>query len=139
MTEGASLQKKTHRAAADTLGEVTGKVASLADDVGAKAGQQWDRLESIFEDRTAKALKKLGVPSSADMRALADRIDALSAQLEAHRASNATEAAPGKTAKRTTRAPSAAPVGKPATPTKRVALKAAATTAPRKRAPRKTA
>ncbi len=99
VTEGTSLQKKTHRAAADTLGEVTGKVASLADDVGAKAGQQWDRLESIFEDRTAKALKKLGVPTSADMQALVDRIDALSAQLETHRAASKARSTPKKTAK----------------------------------------
>ena len=103
VTEGASLQKKTHRAAVNTLDEVTGKVAGLADDVGAKAGQQWDRLESIFEDRTARALKKLGVPTSADMRALADRIDALTARLETHRVPSKSASAPKKTA--ATRAP----------------------------------
>ena len=35
----------------------------MAGDVTAKAGQHWDKLESIFEERTAKALNKLGVPS----------------------------------------------------------------------------
>jgi poly(hydroxyalkanoate) granule-associated protein len=79
--EGASLQKKTQSAAEERFGEVTEKMTSMADEVTARAGQHWDKLESIFEERTAKALKKLGVPSSKDVQALKDRIDALSAQL----------------------------------------------------------
>ena len=92
VSEGSTLQAKTQRVAADKLQEVTGKVSSLADDVGARAGQQWDKLESIFEDRTAKALRRLGVPTSADLKALADRIDALSAQLAADRSSRTPKA-----------------------------------------------
>src|ERR1017187_9495040 len=79
--EGATLQKKTQSAAEEKFGEVTSKMTSMADDVTAKAGQHWDKLESIFEERTAKALKKLGVPSSKDGQALKDRIGALTAQL----------------------------------------------------------
>ncbi len=79
--EGTSLQKKTQTVAEEKFGEVTSKMTSMADDVSAKAGQHWDKLESIFEDRTAKALKKLGVPSSRDVQALKDRIDALTAQM----------------------------------------------------------
>ncbi len=79
--EGASLQKKTHSAAEDRLGEVTQKMTSMAGDVSAKAGQQWDKLESIFEERTAKALKRLGVPAAKEVEALSARIDALTAQI----------------------------------------------------------
>jgi poly(hydroxyalkanoate) granule-associated protein len=79
--EGAALQKKTQSVAEEKFGDVTTKMTSMADDVTAKAGKQWDKLESIFEERTAKALKKLGVPSSRDVQALMDRIDALSAQV----------------------------------------------------------
>ena len=60
--EGTSLQKKTQSAAEERLGDVTTKMSSMAGDVSAKAGQQWDKLESIFEERTAKALKRLGEP-----------------------------------------------------------------------------
>jgi poly(hydroxyalkanoate) granule-associated protein len=60
--EGTSLQKKTQSAAEERIGEVTTKMTAMAGDVSAKAGQQWDKLESIFEERTAKALKRLGVP-----------------------------------------------------------------------------
>ena len=61
--EGSSLQKKTQGVAEDKISEVTSKMTSMAGDVTAKAGQHWDKLETIFEERTAKAMKKLGVPS----------------------------------------------------------------------------
>ena len=94
--EGASLQKKTQGVAEEKFGEVTSRMTSMADEVTAKAGQQWDKLETIFEDRTAKALKKLGVPSSKDMQALMDRIDALTAQV-ATRSRAAAKTAAAKT------------------------------------------
>lgn len=94
--EGASLQKKTQSVAEEKFSEVSGKMTSMAEDVQQKAGQQWDKLESIFEDRTAKALKKLGVPSAKDVQTLIDRVDALSAEL-ASRAKTAARRAAKKT------------------------------------------
>ena len=110
--EGATLQKKTQSAAEERFGDVSNKMSSMADDVTAKAGKQWDKLESIFEERTAKAMKKLGVPSSKDVEALMARIDALSAQVASgaksaarkSTARTAAKTAPRKAAaKRTTR------------------------------------
>ena len=77
--EGMSLQKKTQGLAEEKLGEVTGKMSAMADTVSAKAGQNWDKLEAIFEQRTAKALNKLGVPTAKDVDALVQRVDALAA------------------------------------------------------------
>ena len=79
--EGLSLQRKTQAVAEEKFGAVTGKMTSMAGDVQSKAGQHWDKLETIFEERTAKALNKLGVPSAKDVEALIKRIDALSAQV----------------------------------------------------------
>ena len=79
--EGSTLQKKTQSAAEEKIGEVTSKMTSMAGDVQARAGQQWDKLESIFEERTSKAMNKLGVPSAKDVAALVARIDELSAQV----------------------------------------------------------
>jgi poly(hydroxyalkanoate) granule-associated protein len=79
--EGASLQKKTQSAAEERLGEVTSKMTNMAGDVSAKAGQHWDKLESIFEERTAKALKRLGVPAAKELDALHARIEELSAKV----------------------------------------------------------
>jgi poly(hydroxyalkanoate) granule-associated protein len=96
--EGTSLQKKTQTAAEERLGEVTTRMTSMAGGVSAKAGQQWDKLEGIFEERTAKALKRLGVPAAKDLEALSARVEALSARVErlAKRttASTARKAAP---------------------------------------------
>ena len=79
--EGANLQKKTQAAAEERFNEVTNRMTSLADDAASRAGKQWDRLESIFEERTAKAMKKLGVPSAKDIEDLKARIEELSAQV----------------------------------------------------------
>ena len=79
--EGTSLQKKTQSAAEGKISEVTSKMTNMAGDVQAKAGQHWDKLESIFEERTSKAMHKLGVPSAKDVAAMVARIDALSAQV----------------------------------------------------------
>src|ERR1700709_2339979 len=97
--EGATLQKKTQSVAEEKFGDVTSKMSSMADDVTAKAGKQWDKLESIFEERTAKAMKKLGVPSSKDVEALMARIDALSAQVASGARSAARKSAPRSSAK----------------------------------------
>jgi len=94
--EGSALQKKTQSAAEERFGEVSNRMSSMADDVTAKAGKQWDKLESIFEERTAKAMKKLGVPSSKDVEALMARIDELSAQV-----AGSAKSAAKKTASRT--------------------------------------
>ena len=79
--EGANLQKKKQAAAEERFNEVTNRMTSLADDAASRAGKQWDRLESIFEERTAKAMKKLGVPSAKDIEDLKARIEELSAQV----------------------------------------------------------
>ena len=77
--EGLALQKKTQGIAEDKISEVTGKMSAMADTVTAKAGQNWDKLETIFEARTAKAMNKLGVPTAKDVDALVQRVDALAA------------------------------------------------------------
>jgi poly(hydroxyalkanoate) granule-associated protein len=79
--EGVTLQKKTQGLAEDKLGEVTGKMSAMADTVTAKAGQNWDKLEAIFEQRTAKAMSKLGVPTAKDVDALIKRVDDLAAKV----------------------------------------------------------
>ena len=99
--EGSVLQKKTTDAAEQRIGEVTGRVSSMADDVQAKAGQRWDKLESIFEERTAKALGRLGMPTAQEMQALEARVAALESR---GTASSARKAAAKKaTAKRAAR------------------------------------
>ena len=76
--EGLSIQRKTQSVAEEKLSEATSKITTMATDIQSRAGQRWDKLENIFEDRVAKAMNKLGAPSATDIDALNARIDALS-------------------------------------------------------------
>lgn len=135
--EGLSLQRRTQAVAEERIGEVAGRMTAMADGVTSKAGQKWDRLESIFEQRVEKALHKLGVPASRDVDALIRRIDALGAQVEALRKGSVpVPAAPRKAAaqpavRRTAKArpqPAAAPAAPAAA--RRAAAKPAALAKP---------
>ena len=120
--EGLSLQRKTHAVAEERITEVTSRMTGMAGGLQGKANQHWDKLESIFEERVAKALNRLGVPSAKDVEALMARIDGLAASVA-----------------RLSGGP-AAPAGKPAAKGRRTAAPAkAAAKATAKRAPRKTA
>ena len=77
MKEGVSLQRKTQTAAEEKLSDVAVKMTAMAGEVGQKANAQWDKLEGIFEQRTARALAKLGVPSAQTLADLGARLDAL--------------------------------------------------------------
>lgn len=79
--EGLSIQRKTQSVAEERINEATSRMSSMANEIGSKAAGQWDKLENIFEDRVAKALGKLGVPSARDIETLMERIDALTQQV----------------------------------------------------------
>ena len=80
--EGVTLQRKTQSAAEDKIAEAASKMSSIATNMSSKATGQWDKLETIFEDRVAKALGKLGVPSAKDIKALMARVDELSKSVQ---------------------------------------------------------
>ena len=79
--EGHEIQERTVKFADQKVGEVTGKVTKLAGSVSSKATQHWDKLEQVFEERVARALGRLGVPTNKDVQQLAERIEQLSAAI----------------------------------------------------------
>ena len=125
--EGVSFQRKTQSAAGEKINEAAQKVTNLATDISSKASGQWDKLGSIFEDRVAKVLNKMGVPSAKDINALMARIDALNASVQKLSPKTPVKAAtkPAATLKSATKA-----VIRPATKT--TAKSAAKKTPPRK-------
>ena len=96
--EGVSLQRKTQSVAEEKISEATNKMSTMATDISSKASGQWDKLESIFEDRVAKALNKLGVPSAKDVNALIARIDELNKSVQKLSAKNPMPKAAAKAA-----------------------------------------
>ena len=75
--DGVSMQRKTQAAAGEKLSEATSKMSSMASEISSKASGGWDKLETIFQDRVAKALKNLGVPTAKDIEVLSARIEEL--------------------------------------------------------------
>ncbi|MDD2176759.1 phasin family protein [Acidovorax sp. D2M1] len=128
--EGLTIQRKTQAVAEEKITEATSRVTTMASDIGSKAQGQWDKLENIFEDRVAKALAKLGVPSARDLEALSARVDALA---------KGSKAAPAKVAaKPAAKAPAKKAAAKKAAPAK-AAAKPAAKAPAKKAAAKKTA
>lgn len=128
--EGVSMQRKTQSAAEGKISEATSKMSHIATDISSKASGQWDKLENIFEERVAKALNKLGVPSAKDINALITRIDELN---KAVQKLSAKEPAVGKAPAAAKSAPKSAPrKANPATAAKTKAPVKKATPAARK-------
>ena len=132
--EGLTIQRKTQAVAEEKITEATSRVTTMASDIGSKAQGQWDKLENIFEDRVAKALAKLGVPSARDLEALSARVDALAKGRKAAPAKAAAKAA----AKPAAKAPAKKAVAKKAAPAK-AAAKSAAKAPAKKAVAKKTA
>jgi poly(hydroxyalkanoate) granule-associated protein len=93
--EGVGLQRKTQSVAEGKLSEASSRMSSMASDLSSKAAGQWDKLESIFEERVSRALKKLGVPTSRDIDALVARVEELNRTVAALRRGG-SRSAPGK-------------------------------------------
>jgi poly(hydroxyalkanoate) granule-associated protein len=123
--EGVNLQKKTQAVAEEKLGDVAGKMTAMAGEVGHKANAQWDKLESIFEERTARAMGKLGVPNAKALAALVERVAALEKAVGLTPPETAP-AAPRKT--RAARSPKPAPAAAPKPAARKAAARKAAAT-----------
>ena len=65
----------------------------------APVGAKVDRLEHLFEDRVARALKSLGLPTAQEVADLQDRVAALEAALQKAAPIKAARKAPSKTKK----------------------------------------
>jgi poly(hydroxyalkanoate) granule-associated protein len=135
--EGTALQRKTQAAAEERITEATSRMTHMATDISSKASGHWDKLENIFEDRVAKALNKLGVPSAKDVNALIARIDALNQSVQELSVGKPSAAKGGAAKAKTRPAAKAAVAPSPAkkASARKPAVKAAAKTT--RRAPAK--
>jgi poly(hydroxyalkanoate) granule-associated protein len=107
--QGESLESRTRNAASTTAAAARGAAADSAARMQTIAGDTWDKLEKVFEDRVAKALARLGVHTQSDVEMLTGRVDALA------KAVNELIRASGRTAKPSRKGPRAKSVSKGAT------------------------
>lgn len=121
--QGLDTQRQSQSAAQEKLHEAGSRMSRMAGELSSRATGPWDKLENIFEERVAKSLHRLGVPSSEDFEALQARLSQLEASL--HRPS----IKPTRQAR---------PVASKATPTTKATARSTVK-APVKTAPRKSA
>lgn len=88
VAEGTRLETRTRKdveGAVDELrGEVDTRMAGVreqADAVRRQAADNWDRLETIFENRVARALAGLGIPTREEVNHLEEKVRVLSRQV----------------------------------------------------------
>ena len=101
VSDGLSFQRKSQEQAQQRIHEATEQLSSMAHNIGQEASGRIDKLEHLFEDRVAKALRRLGIPSMADMEALIERINHLEAQLKALQKATPEKSAAKTAAKKT--------------------------------------
>jgi poly(hydroxyalkanoate) granule-associated protein len=120
--EGSSIQKRTKKMAESKVDDVTGKVSKVAGEISKQATEGWDKLEQVFEDRVARALNRLGVPTNKDIQALIARVDALNGNVSGMSAkpSKTARAAKAKATKVTVKAVKSVKAAAPKKPAKAV-------------------
>ena len=83
LNDGLAFQRKSQAEAQKRLHEATERLSHLATDFGQQATGRVDKLEHLFEDRVAKALHRLGMPTLLDIQMLTERVAQLESQLAA--------------------------------------------------------
>src|SRR5271166_1951055 len=81
--QGEHVETTTRTAAAGAADAARGAARAKAKEMQAMAGETWDKLEQVFENRVARALGRLGVYSTTDVEKLAERVDELAAAVNA--------------------------------------------------------
>lgn len=71
--EGEEVEARTRKTAEEKVEEVKGKM----EEVKNKVSDTWDGLEQVFEDRVARVLNRLGVPTNDDVQELSKRVEEL--------------------------------------------------------------
>jgi poly(hydroxyalkanoate) granule-associated protein len=108
VSEGMKLEKKTRDVAETAVEDIKGEVESKVGAVRQQAVDNWDKLENIFEDRVARVLGQLGVPTASDVNKLSERVQTLSKKVTAmsapKKAAKPRKTAAKKTTKKTAKA-----------------------------------
>lgn len=84
--EGEKLRDQTLRLAGDTVGEMKERmdeVRGMVEGVRTRATDTLDNLEQLFEERVARALKRLGVPTRDDLQGIAKRLEEMNSRVKA--------------------------------------------------------
>ena len=105
VSDGLAFQRKSQEEARQRFEEATERFTSMAQGLGQQATGRIDKLEHVFEERVARALHRLGMPTLQDIADLQTRVADLEARLAAStQADGAKPAAKTPTRKSTRKA-----------------------------------
>jgi poly(hydroxyalkanoate) granule-associated protein len=76
--EGEKIEAHTRRSTQDTVDVVKNKLEDTVEEVKEKATDTLDGIEQLFEDRVARVLTRMGIPTYEDVQALIERMENLS-------------------------------------------------------------
>ena len=97
VSDGLAFQRKSQEEAQQRFQEATERFANMAQGLGQQASGRIDKLEHVFEERVARALHRLGMPTLQDIADLQARVADLETQLAAGAPSPAKAAPKTKT------------------------------------------
>jgi len=83
VSDGLAFQQKSQQQAQQRFAEATERLTQLTQNLGQQASGRIDKLEHVFEERVARALHRLGMPTLQDIAELQARVADLEAQLAA--------------------------------------------------------
>lgn len=112
VAEGKKLEGKGRKIAEDAVGGVKHDVEGRVSKAREQARTNWDKLEKVFEDRVARALSRLGVPTSDEIQELSKRVSELNKRVR--ELADAQNKAAAKAAAKPAPKPAAKPAAKPA-------------------------
>lgn len=96
VNDGLAFQRQSQAQAQQRLHEATEQLSQMATGLGQQTSGRVDRLEHLFEDRVAKALHRLGIPTLQDMQALNDRLTRLEAWVQSQSSKRPAETSSAK-------------------------------------------
>lgn len=102
VSDGLAFQRKSQEEAQQRFQEATERLTQFTQGLGQQASGRMDKLEHVFEERVARALHRLGMPTLQDLADLQTRV----ADLEARLASTAARPAPASPARGAAKTPS---------------------------------
>ncbi|HJV84434.1 MAG TPA: phasin family protein [Noviherbaspirillum sp.] len=114
--EGMAVQKRARKVAEGRLEGMSDTIAKMADSLGKQASGSLDKLENVFEERVARSLHSIGVPTRDDIKELSAQIKELQDSVNAVLAKKPATRATTKSATASATATKKRAVAKPAKP-----------------------
>ena len=103
VSDGLAFQQKSQQEAQQRFAEATERLTQLTHNFVQQASGRIDKLEHVFEERVARALHRLGMPTLQDIAELQARVADLEAQLAARSPGKGTPKAAQAPARKTAR------------------------------------